>query len=568
MDENFICDLTHECPSSLDNSFGLNDGRVTQIPHGLEVCSYPFERYPNMGSSGWKDHYKCFPIFRRIFNVKRKSEMVFSAAISTEQLFLGNPPFPTQFFCRTRNVYEDPRIASGGFQIIDPDSGVYYGFVQSNQSLFGVYGRLPYHPSISFASRLVCNCEKKCNNDCFPQWKKQSDFGDFHRLVRFIDWKNENPDGSIKQIDPELFNKWKTEWLKNHLTESLRDRWTQWKDSKTSTSPGSDELTSWYKWHEKIKKLRINHRFDKGFEDEFPGGGRNEFRPECPIYYRHGGFNKKVCYASFLNLFELSRREELKPIEDFDNVSIVVRTHCDIQTVHYFVNEVEVFKVLTPGHRLGEKYRVIEHGGYAQKLCSDRFVFGFGINSFIDAALPNNYARKRFECDHRQKTALVQLMDDRHYYEIHHGAYGELELCNPDSSFVISRRTIRDKKCLFFGQGAKMRINYVRVMCVTLCHPEMMHFTNQGPSGSQCVQTGSHHYQSESRHGSPGPNHRSGLLYPESSGFGTNASWGSNENDETNDPEEVTDGLDDTVLAEESIIPDQFEEDVTDGCYC
>lgn len=60
---------------------------------------------------------------------------------SSSQIFKPGAEFPREFRNRLRNIHSDYRLCSGGPIAYDPNTGLEFGFLMTNQAVYAVYGR-------------------------------------------------------------------------------------------------------------------------------------------------------------------------------------------------------------------------------------------------------------------------------------------------------------------------------------------------------------------------------------------------------------------------------------------
>lgn len=95
----------------------------------------------------WKDHYKYFIYARRPVNIPERGRTTFEfvAQVATDGKGCKKFPFP----CDVVNSFEDVRLASGGFSVFEPTSGMNFAFHLTNQLVYAVYERNVTRPSVS-----------------------------------------------------------------------------------------------------------------------------------------------------------------------------------------------------------------------------------------------------------------------------------------------------------------------------------------------------------------------------------------------------------------------------------
>jgi len=405
-----------------DDAVGLRDGYFTISDHGLEIGSKRFTVPPVHDAPDWINHYQNFWLAKQAYEIPANSEITFACSFSSCQLF-SESPLPRDVLKCVNNIHEDIRLCAGSFQIIDPNSGLFFGFSQTDDSLMAIYGSFENFPMVEWAGGS--------SNLNFAAWKSTAEEEEKERFSAFVTkagCKVAVASDSWSQVDPEILKLWE-EWRR---------------------------------------------------------GGAISFKRRAPrCYYPHGDrwAGKK---ASFVGGVEVARREGASPLAQFDDTAIIFRTTSTssglIQTVHFKLRGQEVFRVLQPGRRPAEEFRLLEHGGYAVDLTVSRVVIGFGITSMLDASRPNNYSRKGFKCDYRLKTGLVQLAHHHRYYEIYQNYFGELENVEPAYAFAINDfNSENDMKKALFGQGCIMKVKRFLVTASPIISEQPVPLVSQMP---------------------------------------------------------------------------------------
>lgn len=173
-------------------------------------------------------------------------------------------------------------------------------------------------------------------------------------------------------------------------------------------------------------------------------------------------------YAAFSNCIEVASRAA-DPLNDFVTLAIGINTKKEY--VKWYVNGKEVFKVVRPGLRLQDEYRMLEHGGPALKAEQKSISVGFGTFSLLDMALPYNYARQLSSGLplNQAQSALVQLDLTSIYAELYPGPNGEpRDLIDPAQTFayVLNEEPDDNRAVKLFGQGAILKVEYIKVFVV------------------------------------------------------------------------------------------------------
>jgi hypothetical protein len=497
-------------PYLFNNGLGLLDGTIFGTPDGAVISSlrYTLTSVTKTYDS-WIDSFKFLTFLSTPVVVSNNKETKFEADIATRQVFSEQKPIPECLYKRVRNIYEDLRLASSGLVIVDPDTGIWYGILGTDHQLWAVYGRLPiYRPcwpgcirSIfqaigvgpALAVPVIPRCipwydTKRCDSECekalthclkrnrydknnfaedtnFAMWKKCMTARRLSNWKKFLDWKE-----TAKREKTQIYD-WLSyvEFEKNYKPDLNPSQSTI---EAVKQSKDFDEYCLWllYNCWKSLKKQYLFAARDP-CEKELPSCKTEDDEltlSEAPIapriYYEYGGIGDPIPdYAAFLNAVPLIRRESANPQCDFDRVAITFDAENNL--VHFHVNNQCLYTVVKPGHRLEEEYRLVDYGGYAENIVSSRFLVGFGNFTFLDAALPNNYARQKMECDYREKTGLVQILPDHAYYQIAFNKHGELENIVPSEGFGITSDKAEDR---LFGQGSVLVVRNL-LICQHTC---------------------------------------------------------------------------------------------------
>lgn len=125
-------------PADFDFVFG-SDGVVTSNATGLTVTSNPFTSTIPLGN----EHVKWLRYYKDAFPLCSTHEVIFEADIAAQQ-FIPSASIPTDFLPRIRNIKDDIRLASGAFNLIDPDTWMVFDFFLSDTAIYAFYERLPF----------------------------------------------------------------------------------------------------------------------------------------------------------------------------------------------------------------------------------------------------------------------------------------------------------------------------------------------------------------------------------------------------------------------------------------
>lgn len=496
-------------PFLFNNGLGLMDGTIFGSPDGAVISSLRFTATAvSKTHDSWIDSFKFLTFLSTPVVVSNNRETKFEADIATRQIFSEEKPIPECLYKRVRNIYEDLRLASSGLVILDPDTGVWYGVLGTDHQLWAVYGRLPiYRPcwpgcirsifqalgagpalavpviprcvpwydckrSDSECERALTHCLKRNRYDKtnfvedtnFAMWKKCMTVRRMMNWKKFLDWKE------VAKKDKTQIYDWMSyvDFEKNYKVPKIDETAIE----AVKNTKDYDEYCLWllYNCWKSLKKQYLFKERDPCQKD-LPSCATEATdltlsdAPCVPkIYYEYGGFGEIVPdYAAFLHAIPLVRRESANPQLDFDRVAITFDAQNNL--VHFSVNNKCLYTVVKPGHRLDEQYRILDYGGYAENIVSSRFLVGLGNFTFLDAALPNNYARQKMECDYREKTALAQLLPDGCYYQIAFNKHGELEAVVPSEGFGITSDKAEDH---IFGQGSVLVVRNL-IICQDTC---------------------------------------------------------------------------------------------------
>jgi hypothetical protein len=497
-------------PYLFNNALGFNDGTIFGSPDGAVISSMRFTATAvTKTHDSWIDSFKFLTFLSTPVVVSNNRETKFEADIAMRQVFSEEKPIPECLYKRVRNIYEDLRLGSSGLVIIDPDTGIWYGILGTDHQLWAVYGRLPiYRPcwpgcvrsifqalgagpalavpviprcvpwydckkSDSECERALTHCLKRNRYDKtnfmedtnFAMWKKCMTARRYVNWKKFLDWKEE-----AKKAKTQIYD-----WLNYVDFEKgykIDLNVPQATIEAVKASKDYDEYCLWllYNCWKSLKKQYLFKERDPCQKD-LPSCATEATdltlsdAPTVPkIFYEYGGYGEPIAeYAAFLHALPLTRRESANPQCDFDRVAIIFNAQNN--NVTFTVNGVPLHVVVKPGHRLEEQYRILDYGGYAETIVSSRFLVGLGNFTFLDAALPNNYARQKMECDYREKTGLVQLLPDGEYYQIAFNKHGELEAIVPSEGFGITNEKAEDH---LFGQGSILVVRNLLV-CQDTC---------------------------------------------------------------------------------------------------
>lgn len=134
------------------NGFDKDDFIVTKGANG-KVChdkkfglKITSERYcypRKCGLQAYNEHDQWLAYFKKKFQVKRDHSITLNANFSARQLFCAEPIDPC-FDERIQNLKDDPRIASSGVRLYDPDNHVVYGYLFTDQGVYAYYERQPW----------------------------------------------------------------------------------------------------------------------------------------------------------------------------------------------------------------------------------------------------------------------------------------------------------------------------------------------------------------------------------------------------------------------------------------
>jgi hypothetical protein len=482
-------------PYLFNNGLGLCNGTIFGCPDGAVISSLRYTSTANTKTyDSWIDSFKFFTFLSTPVVVSNNRETRFEADIAMRQVFSEEKPIPECLYKRVRNIYEDLRLASSGLAIIDPDTGVWYGILGTDHQLWGVYGRLPIYRltwpgcirSIFQVLNVGCALSTSVLPRCVPWYDCKKSDSECERALTHCLKRNRFDKNNF--ADDTNFATWKKCMTARRLTN-----WKKFLDWKEEAKKAKTQIYDWLAYTDfdkaykapkidanQIEAVKNTKDYDeyclwllyncwKSLKKQYLFTERDPCQKDLPscvtesadmtlsdapcvpkIFYEYGGMVDPIPeYAAFLSAVPLVRRESANPQSDFDRVALVF----DAQNnhVHYLVNNKNIYTVVKPGHRTDEQYRLTDYGGYAENIVSSRFLVGFGNFTFLDAALPNNYARQKMECDYREKTGLAQLLPDGAYYQIAFNKHGELEPVVSSEGFGITNDKPEDH---LFGQGA------------------------------------------------------------------------------------------------------------------
>lgn len=192
------------------------------------------------------------------------------------------------------------------------------------------------------------------------------------------------------------------------------------------------------------------------------------------------GRSAQTNYAAYSNCIRVASRTA-DPDNDFQRLAIGINKSEDY--IKWYIGGKEVLRIDNIGCRLSDQYRMLDHGGPAQRVASQMqsINVGFGTFSLMDMALPNNYGRDYVQGDSIAISQLVQLElvpAPPGYYtgyaQLYEGASGaERPLLNASPTFAVVANQFPDnnKEIKLFGQGDVLKVNSIRVLeCKEGCY--------------------------------------------------------------------------------------------------
>jgi hypothetical protein len=507
-------------PTLFNNSLGACDGTIFGTPDGAVLSSWRFTQTARPHHiDSWLDSFKLFTFLSNPIVVSNNETTKFEADIATRQVFMCEKPIPECLYKRVRDIYEDLRLASSGLSIIDPDSGMWYAVLGTDHQLWAVYGRLPiYRVNWPSCIRSIFNAlgvQPFCCNPCIPNpwvpvlprcapWydvnkceyesrrqleqcvkKNRFDKTNFLNDENYLMWKKCL---NVRRVNSwARYNAWVEQAKKDKTTVydwvsyvEFEKKYKVADASSAAVETAKNNLTyenytNWviFNCWKRLKKEYLSLQGNACQKESLPScstdtGSSSSVLPCDPkIYYEFCADCADCCeYAAFIHAIPLIRREQCNPQVDFDRVGIVF--NAKLNNVTFTVNGVPLHVIVKPGHRLEDEYKILDYGGYAETIVSQRFLVGFGNFTFLDAALPNNYARQKYDCDYRQRTALAQLLPDEFYYQIAFNKHGELEAVVPAEAFGVTDCKPENR---IFGQGSVLVIRNLLVCqsCASNC---------------------------------------------------------------------------------------------------
>jgi hypothetical protein len=170
----------------------------------------------------------------------------------------------------------------------------------------------------------------------------------------------------------------------------------------------------------------------------------------------------------------LARREDCKPENHFSKLEFLVDP-CK-NTVSWFLDGDRVHRVSDLGYRPLEQDRVIDWGGLVRPVqLSSAVRVGFFHMTWMDAGLPNNYARQHVDdcADALNKTHLMPVLrqlpskkkSSYNYYNEYHNKSG-VQVPLRDEAWCLTKY---DAKKDNFGQGALTRVRYLKISYTDNC---------------------------------------------------------------------------------------------------
>ena len=476
-----------------------SDGCHTSDGDGLTINSSLFqESQPVGGDHGWLDHHKWCAYYKSPVDINCSKETLFEAKIANKQIFDESNPVPVEFRGSVTDMCADPRLAHGQFTMLDPESGLYTGFMLTDHVLYAVYGRNSALRICNYKNCYADECEPcatKCDDkygcadfwqDCrYQDFKQNTTEAEFRRFVEYCAWKEFTDKNSVALSNFKIFCNWRKQNPIN-CDALTRQDYVAWK-SHYDWQEYCAFQAGWREWHRQYVD------WECCAEDCLPSACQagecsrrafGESSSSCSscfhVYTRDGkncydkgvsrtsedwsyqfGACRSCCntnHANFCELVPVLRTEACDPLCDF--IKVCVGIDRKYKTIKYYVNNQEVFKVVDAGRRLNDMYRVIEHGGYADSIDVKCMLVSFGTGSLLDASMPNNYSRYHAKNNNKDETALVPLMPVDKYASVYFNKAGELRPVESSHFAVVSP----ELKYRTFRQGDVMKIQYVCVM--------------------------------------------------------------------------------------------------------
>lgn len=496
-----------QIPSTLfNNALGAGDGTIFGTPDGAVLSSWRYTQTAKPHHiDSWLDSFKLFTFLSNPVVVGNNQTTTFEADIATRQVFMCEKPIPECLYKRVRDIYEDLRLASSGLSIIDPDTGLWYSILGTDHQLWAVYGRLPiYRVNWPSAVRSIFtalgvqpfNCNPCIPNPWIPVVPQCSPWYDVNKCEYESRRQLEHCIKKNRYDKTNFLNDENYQMWKKCLNVRRANSWNLFNAWQEQAKKVKTNVYDWVAFVEFEKAYKVpdvsqsaleaaknNLTYEnyiqwvyfncwKRLKKEYVGMQANPCKQELPscttdtastdsvlpcdpkIYYEFCSDNADCCeYAAFVHAIPLIRREQCNPQLDFDRVGIVFNAQQN--NVTYTVNGVPLHVIVKPGHRLEDEYKILDYGGYAETVMSYRFLVGFGNFTFLDAAMPNNYARQKYDADYRQRTGLAQLLPDECYYQIAFNKHGELEAVVPAEGFGVTDCKPENR---IFGQGSVLVI--------------------------------------------------------------------------------------------------------------
>lgn len=510
------------CESQFVTSLG-RDGQYTADGDGLTINSRVFSETKPVGEMGFTDQYKFATYFHVPIQVAKCREQIFEATLSSKQFFNSKVPFPPAFAKRILDMHADPRLAHGQFSLIDPKSGIVAGFFLTDHAVHGFYGRLPdtscfkdytdqYATDCVPCKSQCCDTVYNCSNffeDCrYQEFKQNTTQEQFTVFMDYLQWVNFAAYNNVNIFNWKVFAEWRLKhpanctgcdrpvyvsWKSTPIWEEYCafQNWDKWQreyidwlacsntsrvatccagecsnlmigtaaKSTSGCCPGDTCTCCYHVYEDTGNCYDKNNKTKQGLPEEYA--------------YQFGRCRNCCCYcpASFLDTFELVRRENCNDLCSFVRVAIGIDRQGG--AFNFYVNNKNLFTVPSVGHRLAEEHRVIEHNGYAEDIDISQVLICMGTGTLLDAAVSSNYWRWRSKNDYIQMTALVPTMDTKRYFQVYFNTLGELTPVNPQETFAIPQESYNDCKYRNFGQGAILKVRSIRVYHVRCkpCYP-------------------------------------------------------------------------------------------------
>lgn len=125
------------------HDFVADDGTVEPGTSGLTINSNPFTSFYQPGPVPELDHYKYVLLSNSAYTWQT-SEYILEVEFKDATAKVSHTKVKDSPFCRDVATDNDYRFGSGLFSVYSPETGLIFGFLVTNDRVYGYYDRLPF----------------------------------------------------------------------------------------------------------------------------------------------------------------------------------------------------------------------------------------------------------------------------------------------------------------------------------------------------------------------------------------------------------------------------------------